>query len=764
MRVMSWLSGHDPGLMALRRAGRAAIVVPLLFLLGSRVIGSPEVALFSAFGSFALLLFVDFGGPLRERVQAQIALAVAGGVLVALGTLASSPVWISAAGMAVVALVVLFAGSVSSVIASAGTSLLLTFILPVMLPGTPASVGPRLLGWAIAAAVSLAAITLLWPAPVREPLRGRAAEACRALAARVRALAPGELAPGAAGEADATAAEAEAAVTALHTGFLATPYRPTGLSAPARTVVRLVDELLWLNSVVDQLDRHIRMPHDTPAPAHEAARTVREAAADVLDRGAVLLARHGGDPAELDAALERLSFARNSVEAATLSPALAEFGVSRDGGPGMSADAVIAALGPGFRAQELAYAVMTVGRNIALTAQAERRSWWQRALGRQPGDLAGPVAAAAERASGYVGWNSVWLRNSIRGAIGLGLAVLIAKLTGVEHAFWVVLGTLSVLRSSALSTGQTALRGVLGTVIGVVVGALALLAIGSDPVVLWLVLPVAILIAGVAPSAISFAAGQAAFTVVLVLLFNIIAPAGWTVGLVRIEDVALGCLVSLLVGALFWPRGAAASLRSAVADAYLAGVDYLRAAVAFGAGRCDPSAPEHPEPHQQSLRAAAASRRLDDAFRTFLTERGSKTRPLSEVSATVTGVAGVRLAADAILELWRGEAPARSDHASTRQALLDPMERLERWYAELAEQLVALGPLPEPDQADPTASDELAAAVRDDLDGPEDAMATAVRIIWTADYLQVVRRLERAIVRPAMLLRDDASRRAPGAS
>jgi hypothetical protein len=39
---------------------------------------------------------------------------------------------------------------------------------------------------------------------------------------------------------------------------------------------------------------------------------------------------------------------------------------------------------------------------------------------------------------------------------------------------------------------------------------------------------------------ISFAAGQAAFTLVLVILFNIIAPAGWEIGLVRVEDVALG--------------------------------------------------------------------------------------------------------------------------------------------------------------------------------------------------------------------------------
>jgi hypothetical protein len=193
-------------------------------------------------------------------------------------------------------------------------------------------------------------------------------------------------------------------------------------------------------------------------------------------------------------------------------------------------------------------------------------------------------------------------------------------------------------------------------------------------------------------------------------------------------------------------------------------VDYLRAAVAFGAGRCDPSAPEHPEPHQQSVRAAAASRRLDDAFRTFLTERGTKTRPLSEVSATVTGVAGVRLAADAVVELWRGQTPARADHASTRPALLDPMERLERWYATLAAQLVASGPLPDPEPADPRAAEQLAAAIRDDLDGPADALATAVRIVWTADYLQVVRRLESAIVRPAGLLRDDATPRTRGSA
>ena len=59
---------------------------------------------------------------------------------------------------------------------------------------------------------------------------------------------------------------------------------------------------------------------------------------------------------------------------------------------------------------------------------------------------------------------------------------------------------------------------------------------------------------------ISFVAGQAAFTLLVVILFNIIEPVGWRVGLTRIEDVAIGCGVSIGVGLLFWPRGATAAL------------------------------------------------------------------------------------------------------------------------------------------------------------------------------------------------------------
>src|SRR5271155_541469 len=99
---LQWLGRRDPDLAALRRAGRAAIVMPAMFALGERVIGNPVVATFAAFGSFAMLLLVDFGGPIRARLQAQAALAVVGCAFVCIGTLASRSVWLATATMAVI--------------------------------------------------------------------------------------------------------------------------------------------------------------------------------------------------------------------------------------------------------------------------------------------------------------------------------------------------------------------------------------------------------------------------------------------------------------------------------------------------------------------------------------------------------------------------------------------------------------------------------------------------------------------------------------
>lgn len=120
--------------------------MPGLFALCVKVIGHSTMALFVAFGAIILLMLVDFSGALRSRVQAQAALSVTGGVFVCLGTLVSQAIWLATLSMAIVALVVIFAGVVTSVTAGATTSLLLAFILPTSLSGSVSSIPHRLAG------------------------------------------------------------------------------------------------------------------------------------------------------------------------------------------------------------------------------------------------------------------------------------------------------------------------------------------------------------------------------------------------------------------------------------------------------------------------------------------------------------------------------------------------------------------------------------------------------------------------------------------
>jgi uncharacterized membrane protein YccC len=743
---VTWLRAHDPGFSALRRAGRAAIVMPGMFALGSRVIANPALATFAAFGSFAMLLLVEFGGPMRNRLQAQTALAAVGAVFVCLGTLASRSAWLAAAAMACVGFGVLFAGVVSSVLAGATPALLLSFILPVSLPGPASSIPDRLEGWGMASGAGLLAVALLWPAPVRDPLRRVATAACREVAARLRAevahMLQGDAGPSQA-ELDDVIARASAAVAAVHRTFFATPYRPTGLSTSGRTVVRLVDELNWLNAII------VQAPTPSPGRAvNRAACVVKTRAAAVLERGADLLDETGGRPDALDAALAELGDALHAMESSTTVDLPAEHAAAADDS---RITGLVSSLDPSFRAQELSFAVSQIAANIELTAAAERRSWLERFLGRQPAGLAGTLSAAQERAAAHVARNSVWLHNSARGAIGLAVAVLVADLSGVQHSFWVVLGTLSVLRSNALSIGQNVLRGLTGTVVGFVVGAGLLAVIGSNTTLLWFLLPPAVLFAGFAPAAISFAAGQAAFTLTLVILFNILQPAGWRVGLVRVEDVAIGCAVSVAVGLLFWPRGAAAALGRALSEAYGESARYLAAAVAFGLACCDNGTPWRPPPASEATRAAAASRRLDDAFRSYLAERGAKPVPLAEVTGLLTGAAGLRLAADAVLDLWRSDdGSSGGDRAQASLQLLAGSEAVAGWYEAFAAALTGDVDVPDPLAKDHAADGSLVDAVRRDLrDEDGRASAVAVRIIWTGDHLDAARRLQDGLVGPA---------------
>jgi hypothetical protein len=252
---------------------------------------------------------------------------------------------------------------------------------------------------------------------------------------------------------------------------------------------------------------------------------------------------------------------------------------------------------------------------------------------------------------------------------------------------------------------------------------------------------------------ISFLVGQAAFTVVVIILFNIIAPAGWRLGVLRIEDVALGCLASLAAGLLFWPRGAGAALGAALHDAYRSSSEYLAQSIEYVAGRRS----DGPDGH---IAAVASGSRLDDALRQYLAERGAKRVPLEGVTALANGATRLRLAGMAVANL-------RSDTLTNdRDDLSDPIDRLvdrthsvTGWYHALGDAMIgrndALPPI-DATPADESFLDVILPAV--DRCGDPSRAEQAERLLWSGQYVGDVSRLRPDLIGPAELIRSAQSR------
>lgn len=641
---------------AAMRAVRATVVVPGLFALGYLVLGDLQVATFAAFGGFATLVLASFGGGRREKVRAHFGLAIAGSVLLVIGTAVNSSVLAASLVTIPVAFLVLFAGVGGPNAASAGTAALLAYVLPAASPGDMSMVPARLEGWWLASVVGTIAVLVFSPRSPGFALRAAAARSARALAEQLDASLRGDVDP----------RYRTASIEAKHeliSEFTATPYRPTGLATADQALDSLVGLLEWCTFVVtDSLREYADLSRVPDVERQLLAETA------VALRTVGTLLEGAGERADLRP-LERSLAA--SVEYLQR--------LNTDG------DGYADALHLSFHARTTAVAAHTamadaliaVGRAEPEIVSGGRRRWYGEAFGAPEGSerrLAG-LATAAGAVSRHASLRSVWFLNSVRGALALAAAVAVADLTSVEHGFWVVLGTLSVLRTTAAATGATALRALLGTAIGFVIGALLLLGIGTGPWALWIALPVAVLVAAYAPGALPFAAGQAAFTVVVSVLYNLLVPAGWQIGVVRIEDVALGCAVSILVGMVFWPRGAAAVVGDDLADALRAGGAYLTAAVNWALGL------RHIKPDGSS--AITAGVRLDDALRGFLAEQGAKRVPREDLWRLVSGTVRVRLTAHSLAGLPNPDVGPDL----VRLMLSEQAGQLAAWYDHLASRL-----------------------------------------------------------------------------
>jgi hypothetical protein len=284
---------------------------------------------------------------------------------------------------------------------------------------------------------------------------------------------------------------------------------------------------------------------------------------------------------------------------------------------------------------------------------------------------------------------------------------------------------------------------VAGTAVGFVLGSALMIAIGSHDVLLWVLLPLAVLLSGVAPSMVSFAAGQAGFTLVVIILFNIIAPVGWKVGLTRIVDVAIGCGVSIVVGLLFWPRGATAALGRALSDSFVMNSGYLADAVDRLTAT---TGPVDTEPGQRASHRAYL--RLDDAFRQFLAERGAKVVPVETVANLFTGSNRIRLAAFTLATLPAFPSPSgqpEPESAAVAGAVLrDSFASSHRWYEEFAELLADRRPsLDPPPTHDGTLDSVLRQALEEARSGhSRDRLGRILQMLWADELLEAQRRVQ----------------------
>lgn len=607
---------RDPGGDAARRAARAALVIPVAAAVSFAVGGISQTPMFTIVGSIALLIVADFPGDVRTRALAYLGLGGTGAALIVVGTLAAPFAWVSVVLCFAVGALVSFLGLLSEVVAAGQRATLTAFLLA--LCSVP--VGPlpdRLLGWLIALVICVPAALFLFPPRYSAEVRRQAARVCAALADRI--------------EGDPPDSDLVAATEALDASFRGSVYRPVNLTAGSRALLRVVSNLDWLAARVDGDTRRLLGPM-----ASTGVRVLR-GCAEVLD------------DADAPGATARLSGATAQHRATAFSSYHANITAILEAPD----DATAAEMGGELLNRRVISATIGVtGRLIAAAAATDARPPLDRLLGRGLPDTGVADRVYTNRTvlaslGGYVSTRAVTVYHSLRVGLALALAFAVTVIFPIQHGMWVVLGALSVLRGSLLNTGTSLVRAVTGTVIGFAAGAALFWLLGVNSLVLWALLPVAAFGSSYVLAVGSFTASQAMFTLMVLIMFNIVAPVGWQAGLVRLEDVVMGATVGLVVSVLLWPRGAADAVDRAAAAAMATVSRYLAATVV----RVTRGASEHADDTVCALRqdSVVTARTHNDAVRNYLSE-GCGAIDARVIDATNRS-ARVRIAADLIADV-----------------------------------------------------------------------------------------------------------------
>lgn len=680
------LRNRDPGRDGLRRAVRAAIVIPLAAVVSFLVAGPTQAPVFTLVGAIALLVVADFPGSVGTRAMAYTGLGINGFVLIALGTWAAPHPWIAVPLCFVVGTLVSVLRLLSELIAAGQRATLMTFLLPVCTP-----VGPlpdRLLGWSLALVVCVPAALFLFPPRHTSELRHVAAQVCTALADRLDGGRTGEV---------STTGQLEAAMTALNEEFRGAAFRPVALTAGSRSLIRLASNLRWLGN---------RVGPDSGAllgPIEPAGVALLRGSAEVLDsadragaqRLAALVAEHR------QTALRQYN---DDIHGILAEP---------------DDDAAVAHGRALLSRRTMSATIGLTGSIIVAATLADTRSPVDKLLGRGLPETGVADRVHTKRSAvvglvGYLSTRSVTVLNSLRTGLALALAFVVTLVLPVQNGLWVALGALSVLRTSAATTRTSVVRALTGTLIGFIVGSGIIAVVGVHPIALFSLLPLATFGSTYVLKVGSFTASQAMFTMQVLIVFNLMRPTGWQVGLIRIEDIVLGGAVGLVVSALMWPGGASTAVHRAIDDAVLACSWYLDAAVTRVTRGVSPETDAAVA--ELGSEALIAARTHGDAVRGYLAETSGAVDIAQVESAD--RIPRLRTSADLIADVVP---PPAGAFPLTRNVL-------ERYTAALCaciEQVNAPAALPE-------ISDEFFPALRAEAIFTADAVRAALPLVTVA--------------------------------
>lgn len=575
---------------------RAAIAATVAFYLGWIVIDNAVLAVFATLGVIGLLVMADFGGDLRRQARCYVIATLLGGALVALGTSVSEHTLAAAGLLFLVALCVALSTALGRNVAMGANGVLLFFLVACAVPAPIGAWDSRISGVFLGGGISLLAALTIWPQHPPERLRPALADATDILSRRV-----GRLSQQRQDAVDSFAEPVRDALARTGPDRLAIGERPTLGTERDQAQLRVGYGLSRLQLMLERLSRR---PAPSPSVV-DAERILARELRKLLEATAAALRGQGTVP-EVDVALDAERAHRERTDTALVRELTLR---AADETLAVGADRSVLA---GQLATSVG-AVVTDARVVVGTDRYPAR------VASMTQGLERRVVAVLDRmvaiVSSTFSVRSVVLQNSLRLAVALSLARLLGGLLQVENAFWVLFATLTVMRTSAIKTGNTALQAVLGTVIGFAVGVPLLLAIGTREDLHLFVLPV-VIVGGLLAGSINVVWGQAGFTVLVSLLFDLVEPKGWEIGVIRIQDVALGAAAGVVLGLAVWPRGATGQLARSLADAIAASGDLLALVLQR---RLGPVGLEHVARLLSRVRIKAL--RADGVLAALLTER-----------------------------------------------------------------------------------------------------------------------------------------------